>query len=329
MSFLVGEIKIMSNIDNLRTRLNYRGGANQQDRMKADKLYSLKKALLYSYQAETIRLDDGREFRCLLNPDKDKMDYDQKILSIPFEDICLNKEKFGKTTEGIEPIGLRGGDVFTWVDNDTKWLIYLEHLEETAYFRAEVRRCKEYVEINGNKYYVYIRGPVETTIKWLQKGGIEWNDLNYSLEMFITKNEETLDFFHRFQKIKVNGNTWQVKAVDEYHADGVLQILLGEYFNNTIKDEYYVEPTPTEPTDLESPHIKGDDVVKPFSIVEYSIVGLENGEWEVDNSKKAKIISIENDKLTLEIVASKHGNFNLSYKTDNELLTLPITIASL
>jgi hypothetical protein len=71
----------MSGLDNLTKRLEFRGGAIQTDRMNYDKLSSLKKALLYSYQATTILLQDetgeyNREFRCLINPDKTKADYD-------------------------------------------------------------------------------------------------------------------------------------------------------------------------------------------------------------------------------------------------------------
>ena len=102
----------MSGLDNLNKRLNYRGN-NQQDRMISGKLASLKRALLYSYQAATAILEDGREFRCLINPDKLKTNYDDKIISIPFEDICLNADKIGKTSEGIQPIGIKTGDVFT------------------------------------------------------------------------------------------------------------------------------------------------------------------------------------------------------------------------
>ena len=72
----------MDSLNNLNTRLKYRGG-NQEERMTRDKLHSLKKALLYSYQSQTIELNDGRQFRCLINPDKNKPDYDDKILSIP------------------------------------------------------------------------------------------------------------------------------------------------------------------------------------------------------------------------------------------------------
>ena len=155
--------------ENMNMRLQWMGGARQQDRMNEDKLRTLKKALLYSYQAITLETEEGKQFRALLNPDKLKNDYDQKTLSIPFNDICLNEERIGTTTEGLQPTDISTGQVFRNVDNDTYWLIYLRNLEETAYFRAEVRRCKEEVEINGHKYKVYVRGPVETKIQWNQK----------------------------------------------------------------------------------------------------------------------------------------------------------------
>ena len=45
--------KDMSALENLGKRLNYNGGKAQVSRMNMDKLRSLKKALLYSYQSET------------------------------------------------------------------------------------------------------------------------------------------------------------------------------------------------------------------------------------------------------------------------------------
>ena len=89
-------------LDNLNIRLNYMGGKKAEDRMITDKLRTLKKALLYSYQAATAVLEDGREFRCLINPDKLKNDYDNKILSIPYYDICLNKDFTCMNTQWLE-----------------------------------------------------------------------------------------------------------------------------------------------------------------------------------------------------------------------------------
>ena len=45
--------------------------------------------------------------RALINANKLKQDYDDKIISIGFEH------------------NFKAGDVFEWVNTDTKWLIYL------------------------------------------------------------------------------------------------------------------------------------------------------------------------------------------------------------
>ena len=77
----------MSGLDKLKRRLDYQGGS-QEGRFQRDKLNTLKKALLYSYQAATVVLQDGREFRALMNPDKLKPEYDNKIISIPFGSLA-------------------------------------------------------------------------------------------------------------------------------------------------------------------------------------------------------------------------------------------------
>lgn len=318
----------MSSLDILNKRLQYQGG-NQEGRFIKDKLKSLKKALLYSYQAETAILEDGRKFRCLINPDKLKPEYDNKIISIPYRDICLNKDKIGTTSEGEEEIGLKPGDVFYWEETKTYWLVYLQYLEENAYFRAELRRCKYEIEINGNKYRVYIRGPVETTVPWNQKQGIVWNDINYSLVIYITKNEETLQFFHRFSKIKFNGKPWEVQAVNEFDADGIIEVYLDEDYQNSIEDAEKEEIPAIEIPDRDSPHIEGNIFVKPYDIAEYKVLNAENGFWTVSNDK-VKIVEQDSSSVTIEVVTGKSGYFDLIYNRENEEnIILSIKIESL
>lgn len=333
--------KTMPGLDNLRTRLEYQGGITAEGRFQKGKLESLRKALLYSYQAETAVID-GKMFRCLLNPDKQKADYDCKILSIPYEDICLgeyNEEKTEinlltfseKTNENKIPTGIEAGKTFLWKETNTHWIVYLQYLEEDAYFRAETYKCEEEpVSVNGHKYYVYIRGPVETTLQWNQKSNISYNDINYSLIMYITKNDETLDYFHRFSQIKIGKDMWEVKAIDPYSADGIIEICLGEQYNNEFIKDLDKEPKDSDKdsSEKQSPRIEGLSIVHPFDVTDYTIIDLENGEWELSN-KKAKIISIKDNTVTIEIVAGKSGDFDLIYKTDNKSITLPVVIKSI
>lgn len=193
----------MSSLDNLKTRINYAGGANQEHRMNSDKLRSLKKALLYSYQGQTAILNDGREFRCLINHDKLKEDYDDKIISIPYKDICLNRGKFyDKTHEGEEEIGMKVGDTFKWKETDTRWIVIQEILEENAYFRATIRKAEDEVVIDGKTYYGYL-GKWTKGVLWHTKGLNSWSEMGYEVVLYITRDETTEKFFHRFQKVQI------------------------------------------------------------------------------------------------------------------------------
>lgn len=321
----------MEGLDNLKTRLNYAGGKSQQVRMNEDKLKSLKKALLYSYQAATAILADGREFRCLINPDKLKNEYDMKIISIPFKDICLNQKKVGKTTESIEEIGMTAGDVFTWKETNTDWLVYLQRYEETAYYRAEIRRCRYEVEINDTIYKVYASGPSEDKIDWRKISSTLHNELNYTLEMYITKNKETEEYFHRFNKIKLNGKPWDIEAVDNMNLDGVIIVALREDYSNTIEEEVEKEKEENQPIPPESSviYIDGETSVYPYDEQTYQIIGTDSGIWSIDNPK-VKIIDQTEESITIYIDSGKSGNFVLKYiREDTDDIELSVTINSL
>ena len=79
-------------VDNMASRLDVEGGFPQQNRMIRDKRRSLDKATLYSYQAAFVKkyiqdyiptMEGVREeppVRALINPNKLKQDYDDKII---------------------------------------------------------------------------------------------------------------------------------------------------------------------------------------------------------------------------------------------------------
>lgn len=342
----------MGGLDNLKARLRYQGGYKQEDRFIKDKLNSLRKALLYSYQAETAVMPDGKEFRCLINPNKLKADYDAKIISIPYEDICLGilRQKINKETGEIETVeepfipdektsqrlvktNLKSGDVFLWKETNTYWIVYLQHIEENAYFRAEIYKCGTEIEIFGNKYKCYIRGPVETTIQWSQKKGIVWNDLNYSIVLYVTKNEETLEFFHRFSKLKVNEKMYQVATVDTYSADNIIEVHLDEYFENDMINTQTErkEPLPISEFDKKKmePYIEGPLVVHPFDVIQYRVHNIKGGQWRIDDGKKAIISAGGDGVIDVEIVTGRSGSFNLTYQKNDYKITMPIEIKTL
>ena len=291
------------------TRIQYAGGV-MDNRVDKSKLHSMQMALQNSYQAEWITLNDN-QYRCLINPDKLKEDYDQKVISIEHS------------------AGMKEGDVFYWDRTDTHWLVYLQQHSESAYFRAQIRRCNYEIEVNNHKYWVYLRGPVETALVWRQKHNIEFNDLNYSLLIYVTKNEETLDFFKRFQILKIDGHRWRVAATDIFSQGSIIEVYLEEFFDNSLEDEQIKK----EPIIFgeEEPYIDGPQFVEPYQTeIKYSLANNLNatGAFLV-SSKKVKIVNSDNNSCIINIISGKAGEFKIIYREeDKEDLELNVTIES-
>lgn len=322
-------------ISTLRTQLEFRGG-RPGDRLIKDKERSMKKAI-YSYQGQTAILNDGREFKCLINPNKETYEYDDMILSIPFKDVCVNAPKVGKTSEGQVPIGVKCGDTFEWKETATHWLIVLQFLDEVAYFRGQIRECQQETEINGENYWTYIRGPVETDIVWNQKAGIEWNDLNYSLVMFVTKDENTMSL-DRFTRLKIpdfvsgEPKTWEVAGVNRYYGEGMVQVFLNEYFENTIeengiKEKQEIEEKEEAERDKNLPHIIGPSVVGAYSTVTYAIENLEGGQWYVQYENQAKKIYPMQEDGTVKIdILTRKGSFVVTYEAEDKIASITVDV---
>ena len=291
------------------TRIQYAGGV-MDNRVDKSKLHSMQMALQNSYQAEWITLNDN-QYRCLINPDKLKEDYDQKVISIEYS------------------AGMKEGDVFYWDRTDTHWLVYLQQHSESAYFRAQIRRCNYEIEVNKHKYWVYLRGPVETALVWRQKHNIEFNDLNYSLLIYVTKNEETLNFFKRFQILKIDGHRWRVAATDIFSQGSIIEVDLEEFFDNSLEEEQIKK----EPIIFgeEEPYIDGPQFVEPYQTeIKYSLANNLNatGAFLV-SSKKVKIVNSDNNSCIINVISGKAGEFKIIYREEGkEDLELNVTIES-
>lgn len=310
----------MSGLNNLQKRLSYRGGAKQQARMIQDKARAMAGALNYSYQSEIIKLADGRQFACLINPNKISMELDDKMLSLDFEGERVDKPGT------IEKIQIRPGDTLTWVHPDgeeTHWLVYLKYLQEKAYFRGLMRQCSTAIEIDGTTFWVYLKGPDEKTINWSKTKQNIFNSLNYTLEMYISNTQITNEFFERFKICKIQGKNWEVQGVDRITTEGVLCVYLKEHYTNIYEKEPETpSPTPVDPT---VPHISGPTVVYPFDIITYSIIGDNGGTWTLSNDK-ARIMASTNTSATIEITTGRSGDVDLIYNDD---IILNIQIMSL
>ena len=320
---------IAMSLKNMQTRINYQGGARQVDRMVKDKERSFKGSLWRSYQSATVALESGKEFKCLINPNKLSMELDDKMLSIPFEDKCL-------TTNKQEIIDIRTGSVVKWKETNTHWLVYSRFLEEIAYFRGLMRQCENEpleIIINGAKhqFYYYLNDAEEKGIDWQKSKHFIFNDLNYTVEMYISNNSITNEFFQRFTKCKIKGKPYEVQAVNRLAIDGLLVVYLKEDYTNEWAAEP-VEEAPIAPPEQPVSNdrkITGPTQVYPYDIVQYEVLNSAPGAWHLSN-KRAVIREQHGSTVTIEIVTGKSGNVSLIYKCDGmEDMIFNIEILSL
>ena len=299
-------------IQHQQTRMNQAGGNLQQERMIKDKRRSLDHAVWYSYQgAKVIKTDaaDRTPVRALINPNKLKMDYDDKIISVGYE------------------YNFTPGTVFEWVGTGTYWLVYLQDLTELAYFRGDIRKCSYEIawedEQGKHKTYAAIRGPVETKINFIQKHGVSVDIPNYSLSILIPKNEETLKYFKRYKKFYLQNDEtcWRIEAIDSISTPGILEVTAVEYYANETEDDIeagivggLIEET-KDPNEGQAASIIGETFIKVKKDYEFKFNGTLATTWYVD--KKYPVILIPNPedprKVILKWTSSYSGQFELFY----------------
>lgn len=299
----------MSGLNDMKTRVQWLG-RTVDDRFIKNKYDSFRSALRNSYQREWITTEDDKKWLCLINSNKLTDEYDKKVLSIDFKSR------------------VKEGSVIYWNLTRTHWIVLLQELTEKAYFKGEIRRCN--YKIN-DKWWVYLRGPVETALIWNQKHNLSVNDMNYSMTLYVTKNEETLSYFSRFSIIEIDGHRWRVAATDKYSQPGIIEMTLEEYFDNPDEEDI-IKPEPVEPPeDPTELFIDGPQVVKVYDSDLYYSINLpySNGTFVVDTNK-VDITYNDSKQCLITIKSSKYLEFNLKYVVEDEILTsLKITVESL
>ena len=309
-------------VNDLERILAHKGGLTQQERMIRDKRRTLDKAVLYSYQGAFVKkyypdyvevMDGVREqppVRALINPDKNKQDYDDKIISIGFE-------------HEFHP-----GDIFEWVNTGTYWLVYLQELTELAYFRGEIRKCSYQIswkDEDGNirSTFAAVRGPVETKINYIQKHGISVDEPNYSLRILMPLNDDTKKQFKRYSRFYLQNDEvcWRVEAIDWISTPGILEITAVEYYANTTEDDIangiagglIVDPISPNTESVEI-LIEGETFIKPKKVYKYKFTGDDPGSWYVDTTRYPVIYNInprDSKEVAIKWNSSYSGQFDL------------------
>ena len=309
----------IAGINALAKYLYAAGGPAQQSRMITDKRKTLDRVIKYSYQGAFVQRigEKTKPAPALINPNKLKQDYDDKILSIGFE------------------YDFQPGDIFEWCQTGTYWLIYLQDLTELAYFRGDIRKCSYQIvwideQNEEHKTYAAIRGPVETKINYIQKHTISLDEPNYSLNILMPLTNESLNYFKRYNKFYLQNDDkkvcWRVEAVDWISTPGILEITAVEYYANKSEDDIEnglvgalvakkIDPNEGDLTQI----ISGETFIKPKK--EYSYVCnkiIPDGKWNFDKNYPIEIVNITRNAkgksvITIKWNSSYTGQFELSF----------------
>lgn len=301
----------MNNLNNFKMRADYANNDRQHNRMVEGKLKSLYRALLYSYQAAWIRKDytDDNYVRALINPDKIKFDYDEKIVSVEFE------------------YEFHPGDSFEWPKNSgIHWIIYKQEVTELAYFRGNVRKC-QLLEVKDpetketESIWAAVRGPVETKINSIQKAGIVADVPNLSLEIYMMRTDKNIRLFSRYERFNFMNRTWKVNATDDISTSGILQVMAVEDYDcehdNLIID--VVDPNPS--TDNVEYKITGNTFTKPLNENNYTVNSIEDSKWTITlpaikNKEIDDVLQYtvkEDNSIDVKWIAMISGSFILHY----------------
>lgn len=358
------------------------GYTNPLVRIREDKLRSLKRALYNSYQSAVIvfdkddRLEDsegnktGFHFRCLINHDKLKVDYEDKILSIPFRQVPVEYEgnlqeqpeggRFVDTGTGgqfLDQLGkpvldengevitryrVKPGDTFKWVSGnegympDSYWIIFLQYSEETAYFRGEIRKADDEIEVipvdqDGNPgspliYHGWTTGPNEDEAIWNVKKGVVWNDLYYHKILYITKDQNTEEFFKRFDRVVINGQTWQVQGYNDNYGTssknsegGMIRVALKETYTSTNEIIANMNKDLDQQKESQVVSIVGPTKVQTYDVVTYYGLNGDSQLTIVEENAPVQILEQDTKKIKLEIgQVTKEVSFTIKYG-DQEL----------
>ena len=357
------------------------GYADPLIRLREDKLRSMKRALFNSYQSAVIQFDkddrvekedgtkEGFHFRCLINHDKLKVDYQDKILSIPFRQVPVEYEgkleqepengRFVDTGTGgvfldeagnpvldekgeiITQYRVKPGDTFKWISGnegympDSYWIIFLQYSEQTAYFRGEIRKADDLIEIipigeDGSEgepeiYHGWTTGPNEDEAIWNVKRGVIWNDLYYSKILYITKDETTEAFFKRFDRVVVNGQTWEVQGYNDNYGSssknvdgGMIRVALKETYTSTNEVIKEMEEKHQESVG----QIFGPTTVQSYDSVTYYVT-TGSAQWVIPAAAPVKILSQSEQQIKLDIKEVKTAtSFTIEYGEQSLTITV-------
>lgn len=302
----------------MKRRINYYGGAAQQDRMIRDRLWTLMRATKHSYQAARFNRypEYEKEVVGVFNPVTVNQDYDTKMISTPFDS------------------GYKVGDVFRWENTQTLWIIYNQNLTELAYFRGSTRRCNYMVRwVNGERELcetpISVIGPSMPDHTRMINGMMAGSFVvpSGNLICLVTDNQKNREYFHDDQTFIILGISYRVTNIDRLSMPGVIQIHATEYPTNMIEDDVEEDIRnawniqPIIPEHQSEYGIEGPVSVKPYEEAEFTAI-VKGGTWFIAENREggkrlpAKFVEYDCSQKVVHVYwdAPQRGGYTLLYE---------------
>ena len=288
--FSDNQLNIMSSLEKQYEELA--GSVKQHGRRSSEYIQQLK---------NIISDKSGSYFRAIINHQRNKVEYQDKQISIPFEQNTVTIDPVKDNKDNVET-NIKVGTVLKWVHGnkeewtpDSYWIVLLQYSQQTAYFRGEIRKADSQIEItviadDGTQttkiYRGYINQPNDNEINWNLKHNVVWNDMDKIKILYLTKDEDTDTFFKRFKRVIIDGKPYQVQTVnDNYGATsangstGLMRVAIKETYTtteNVIKQQNQKKQT-------QEPMIVGPGALTTFDKnVTYKVLNPEeNTQWSV------------------------------------------------
>lgn len=302
----------------MKRRINYYGGAAQQDRMVRDRLWTLMRATKHSYQAARFNRypEYEKEVVGVFNPVTVNQDYDTKMISTPFDS------------------GYKVGDVFRWENTQTLWIIYNQNLTELAYFRGSTRRCNYMVRwVNGERELcetpISVIGPSMPDHTRMINGMMAGSFIvpSGNLICLVTDNQKNRGYFHDDQTFIILGISYRVTNIDRLSMPGVIQIHATEYTTNMIEDDVEEDIRnawniqPIIPEHQSEYGIEGPVSVKPYEEAEFTAI-VKGGTWFIAENREGgkrlpvKFVEYDCSQKVIHVYwdAPQRGGYTLLYE---------------
>ena len=149
--------------------------------------------------------------------------------------------------------------------------------------------------------------------------------MNLKSTVYVKKDDKTDEFFNRFKKIKIAGQTWEIQATDRFSVPGIIEAVVKETNENPADD--IADVLPACPCD----QILGQSIVEQDGEFGFEIRGdylNEDSEWRIDGNPRVRISSVtENGRFVkVKVYDGAVDGFTLKYGTNDSWFAKKVLI---